>query len=110
MMAMPLSFDEFLLKLKSILTADERAKGVAYAAETPIAAGKQLKFPGISVDVPWDAYLAFIDRQPMANWGHAARYLLVNRENGETQSYEARLPPFRQESDLHWRVVHKPTA
>ena len=110
MMTMALSFEEFVLKLKSMLTADERAKAVVYVAATPIAAGTQLKFPGISIDVPWDGYLAFIDRQPMANWGHAARYILVNRENSETQSYEARLPPFGQGPELHWRVIDKPAA
>jgi hypothetical protein len=107
MVPMALSFDEFVSTLKSKFTADERANGVAYAVETPIAAGTQLKFPGVSIDVPWDAYVAFIDREPMANWGHAARYVLVNYENGEAQSYEARLPPFREESELHWRVVYK---
>jgi hypothetical protein len=107
MTIMALSFDEFVSTLKSELTADERANGVAYAAETPIAAGAELKFPGVSIHVPWNAYLAFIDRQPMANWGHAARYVLVNRENGEVRSYETRLPPFRQESELHWHIVYK---
>jgi hypothetical protein len=106
---MALSFEQFVLKLKGMLTTDERTKAVTYAAATPIAAGTQLKFPRISIDVPWDAYLAFIDRQPMANWGHSARYVLVNRENGEAQSYEARLPPFGQGADLHWRVIIQPT-
>jgi hypothetical protein len=107
MMTMALSFDEFVSTLKSKLTADERANSVAYAVEKPIAAGTQLKFPGVSIDVPWEAYLAFIDREPMANWGHAARYVLVNNENAEVRSYETRLPPFGPESELHWCVVYK---
>lgn len=107
MVTMALSPEECVSILKSELTADERANGVAYIAETAIAAGTELKFPGVSIHVPWNAYLAFIDRQPMANWGHAARYIVVNRENGEARSYETRLPPFGQQSEFHWRVVYK---
>ena len=104
---MALSFDDFVSILKSHLTADERANGVAYAAETPLAAGTQLQFPGTLIEVSAEAYLAFIDRQPMANWGHSARYLLISRDKGESQSFETRFPPFRPGGNLRWHVVHK---
>ena len=103
------SFEDFVSGVQAHLTPDERANGVAYAAvtETPFAAGTQLQFPGTVIEVPAESRLAFIDRQPMANWGHSARYLLVGRESGETWSFEARLPPFRQDGDLRWRLVYK---
>jgi hypothetical protein len=101
------SFEAFVLVLQLQLTAVERANGVAYAVETPVAAGTHLQFPGTAIDVPAEAYLAFIDCDPTANWGHAARYVLVSRENGEVVSVETRLPPFQKGGSLHWRVVYR---
>jgi hypothetical protein len=103
------SFEDFVSSVPAHLTPDERASGVAYAAETqkPFAAGMQLHFPGTVITVPAATYLAFIDRQPMANWGHPARYLLVDCASAETWSFETRLPPFRAGGDLRWRVVYR---
>lgn len=104
---MPLSFEKIASILKEHLTAEELNRGVAYAAETPIPSGVKLRFPRISIDVPWQAYLAFVDREPLANWGHPCRYVLISRENGELRAFEARFPPFTTGKDLHWRAVYK---
>lgn len=103
------SFEDFVSDVLAHLPPVERANGVVYAAEAekPFPAGTQFQFPGIVVKVPADAYLAFIDRQPTANWGHAARYLLVGCESGKTWSFETRLPPFQPGGDLRWRVVYQ---
>ena len=101
------SFEAFVLILQMQLTAAEKANSVAYAVETPVAAGTQLQFPGTVIDVPAEAYVAFIDRQPMANWGHPARYLVVSRDSGEVRSIEARLPPFQQTVGGRWRVIYQ---
>jgi uncharacterized membrane protein len=101
------SFEAFVLILQLQLTGAEKANGVAYAVETPVAAGTKLHFPGANIDVSKEAYLAFIDREPLANWGHAARYVLVSRENGDVLSVETRLPPFQKPGSLHWRVVYR---
>jgi hypothetical protein len=103
----PLSFDDFVNALLSQLTEDERRGGVAYAAERQLQANTPIQFPGIRIDVPTNSYLGFIDREPVANWGHSAKYVIVNQESGEIQSMEARLPPFRSGDNLHWRVVYK---
>jgi hypothetical protein len=104
---MGLSFDDFTSVLKAELTPKEREGCVAYAVDQPLEPGKRLEFPGLSIDVPWDSFLAFINRDPMANWGHGARYVLINREGGEIQSFEVRFPPFGKGGELHWRVVYK---
>jgi hypothetical protein len=106
-MTMVNTFEAFVLILQLHLTAAERANGVAYAVETPVAAGTQLQFPGTRIVVAAEAYLAFIDREPTANWGHPARYVLVDRESGEVSSVETRLPPFQERAALHWRVVYR---
>jgi hypothetical protein len=104
---MALSFEQCVSVLKDHLILEELNHGVAYAAEMPIPAGEKLRFPRITIDVPWPAQLAFADREPQANWGHSCRYILINRETGELISHEARFPPFNTGIDLHWRVVYK---
>ena len=104
---MALSFEKCVSILKDRLAPEELNSGVAYAEETPIPAGERLRFPRIDIVVPWPAYLAFVDREPLANWGHSCRYVLINRDTGELSSNEARFPPFHTGKDLHWRVIHK---
>ena len=51
--------------------------------------------------------MAFIDREPTANWGHSCRNILVNLKSGETLSIEARFPPFQRGENDHWRIVFR---
>lgn len=104
---MSLSFDDFIKALIAQLTEDELREGVAYAAERRLPAGAQIQFPGTRIEVQTDSYLGFIDREPWANWGHPARYIIVDEKSGEIRSLEARLPPFRSEEDLHWRKAYQ---
>lgn len=103
---MPLSFTAFIDLLISLLTAEERQGCLAYAAAQPLRRGESLQFPGIMVEVTTSSYIAFIDRQPAANWAHPARYVLAPRRGGEAQSLEAHLPPFSSTSSLAWRLVY----
>jgi hypothetical protein len=103
------SFEDFTVSAYAHLTPHELANAVAYAAvsEIPFAAGTQLKFPGTTIQVESDSWLAFIDQAPMANWGHPARFLLLGRETGESRSFDTRLPPFQPDGELRWRVIYK---
>jgi hypothetical protein len=98
-------------QLRSILQAQlnkaEREKSVVYVAAEPIKAGARLDFPQIQIEVPWNAILAFVDREPTANWGHSARYLLINRDTGAVQSFEARFPPFQRGGARRWSVFYQ---
>jgi hypothetical protein len=104
---MPLPDDDLISILLAQLTPDEIDHGVVYVAMTPIAAEPRLELPRMAIAVPWEALLAFIDRDPMANWGHACRYSLINRESGEVQSFEAQFPPFHRDEERRWRVAYK---
>jgi hypothetical protein len=88
------------------LTTEERNGGVVYVALEPIRAGARLEFPKTRIEVKWDALLAFVDRDPMANWSHSCRYLLLNIKTHEVESFQAALPPFSNKS-VHWRVAYK---
>ena len=104
---MALDEDELRSAVTSRLTQDELDHAVAYAADTPVEAGTVLEFPHVVLSVPWEAVLAFVDREPLANWGHSSRYLLLRRGADEVLSEEARFPPFGSDVRLNWRVVYK---
>ncbi len=87
----------------------ERTGGVAYLCVTPFAAGQTLAVPLQPVAIDRDCYVAFVDAQPQANWGHACRYLLIDARTGEVTSYPRRFPAFTAADD-RWRVVHRPSA
>jgi hypothetical protein len=105
----PLS-DNFIPLVKAQLTDVELANSVVYALETSIPVDKQLQFPGITIDAPQEANLIFVDREPMANWGHSCRYILIDSKSREMNSFESRLPPFRQDDKLRWKVVYKASS
>ena len=104
---MPISDDDVLRVILGDLTPYEVAHSLVYAADMPIEAGIRLKFPRISIDVPWTAFIVFVDRDPTANWSHSSRYVLINRETGEAKSFEAKFPPFGPNKQMHWRVLYK---
>ena len=96
--------------VKQQLTAEELDSGVAYATEARIPAGTRFNFAGRVIQMAAEAYLVFVDRQPMANWGHSCRYLAVGSQKGETQSWEARFPPFGaggNKDSPRWRIVYR---
>lgn len=89
------------------LTTQEKDAAVVYVASDPIPAGTTLELPKTRIKAERDTFLAFVDRDPAANWSHSARYLLLNVENDEVQSVEATLPPFSSNKTLRWRVAYK---
>jgi hypothetical protein len=87
----------------------ERASAVAYLCVTPFAAGQALAVPAQPVVADRDCYVAFVDAQPHANWGHDCRYLLIDARTGEVTSHPRRFPAFTA-ADERWRVVHRPPS
>jgi hypothetical protein len=93
-------------RLLSELTEIERRKGVAYLMESVVSAGTILDFPRLRIVAPWDSRLAFIDPDPLANFGHDCRYILMKLGSAESKSFAARFPPFFAESRSRWSMVH----
>ena len=75
--------------------------------DSVIATLRAWRPPDFAQDTLREAVLAFVDREPLANWGHSSRYLLMRRGADEEMSVEARLPPFGSDVQLSWRVVYK---
>jgi hypothetical protein len=91
----------------SFLTPDERAHAVAYALNDPVPAGTTIASSPAPVVAPSNVYVAFVDQQPSANWGHPARYLLVDAQSGALTSVDARFPPFAGRSASAWHVIYR---
>ena len=104
---MPLSFNDFIELLLTQMTEKERKEGIAYVAEELLQTGSKIQFNQITLEISTDSYLGFIDREPQANWGHSARYVVVNQKSGKISSLETRLPPFESNSSISWRVIYK---
>ncbi len=104
---MPLSFNDFIELLLSQMTDQEQQEGIAYVAEELLQAGSKTQFNKITLKISTDSYLGFIDREPQANWGHSARYVVVDQKSGKISSLETRFPPFKSNSDISWRSIYK---
>jgi hypothetical protein len=89
------------------LTQVERDHSAVYLCSTVMPAGRRLDLPSVSMDIPWDALLAFVDRAPLANWGHSCRYILISRITGATVSQDARFSPFNRSNLKAWRVIYQ---
>jgi len=96
-----------LALILSLLTPDERAHGVVYALAEPVAEGTTFPSGPRPVVTTARVYVSFVDREPLANWGHSARYLLIDAETAAVTSIEARFPPFGANKHAGWRVVYR---
>ena len=107
MINLALDEDELRSVVTVRLTRDELDHAVAYAADKPVEAGAVIDHPKLVLTSPWQAVLSSIHREPLTNWGHSSRYLLMHRGADEEMSVEARFPPFGSEVQLNWRVVYR---
>jgi hypothetical protein len=92
------------------LTEDERRSGVVYLDDQEPAIDSVLKVDGREIALPGNTVAVFVDKTPQANWGHACRYLLINREDGKVESIDAQFPPFLHGVPKTLRVVWKGEA
>lgn len=93
------------------LTLLERDGGVVYIFGSIINEGTKLDYPSVLIEVPWSrATLAFVDRDPRANWSHSSRYMLINLDTGSIRSYEAKLPPFQPAQSSSWHLLYKASS
>jgi hypothetical protein len=93
--------DELVL---GALRPDERSAAVAYVDGRAHPPGP-LEIGELKTELERDAYVAFVDRAPGANWLHPARYLLVDAETGAVRDFAASRPPVFGPLPSTWRVV-----
>jgi len=62
---------------------------------------------GLTIDLPWDGQIAFVDLEPGVNWGHACAYFAIRQDGDDVIEFAAHMPPFlkAETSTFHmlWR-------
>ena len=107
---MTLSWDQISELVLANLSEEARESSVVYLDERVLPTAAVVEIDGKEIRIPWPAVIAFIDLEPMANWAHDCRYLLVNVETGELRSIDARFPPFLRGASDTLRVIWKAEA
>lgn len=102
---MSLGPSEIAERALATLSAAERDAAAVYLDERAVPAGEELTIDGRTLRRERELAVVFVDLEPMLNWGHRCRYLLVDRESGEVEIIEARLPPFLREERPTLRIV-----
>jgi hypothetical protein len=104
-----------LERLRSIalsrLTAEEVSACVVYLATERVRRGETLAFARVRFTCASDGYLAFVDLDPSANWGHRCCYVCIDDERGAAERLDAQFPPFGprtgDRSALRWQVIYR---
>jgi hypothetical protein len=104
---MSLSDDKVKELVLSELAPAERDHSAVYLYTRPIPKGRSIDLPRLTLNAPWDARLAFVDREPRANWGHSCRYLMIAIDTGIIVSLEGRFPPFQSGDLPTWLVIYQ---
>ena len=104
---MATKYERSWLTLKSKISEAELNNAVVYLLTMLLPEGLKIEIPQSPINVPWKAQLAFVDREPLANYAHSCRYILFNVETGQSQSIEAQFPPFGRINKNRWIIIHK---
>jgi hypothetical protein len=89
-----LPWDDIVARAAATLSAEERATAELYLDQRVVTPGQRLDIDGRPIHRERAVVVVFADLEPAANWGHACRYLLVDRDTGAVEAIEARFPPF----------------
>ena len=86
------------------LTSEERARSAVYIDDTPEPPG-QVTIAGRQIGVGHSYFVAFIDRNPGANWMHPCRYLVINPADRQVISIDGNRPPAFGTLPRTWRLI-----
>ena len=93
--------------VRSRLGEDQFARSIVYLDWNQIPAGERVQLGDALIEAPWEAQIAFVDLEPMANWGHACCYLAIRQDAADVIQVAAHMPPFLKANtsafQLLWR-------
>ena len=91
------------------LPAQNRQTTNLYLDERIHEKGEKLGPEFQKITVPASSILVFVDEQPLANFGHACRYLLYDPDTGKLhRDIPARFPPFLKKPPATLKTFHEP--
>jgi hypothetical protein len=97
--------ERILDKVRTSLGADRLAGAIVYLDPTVTRAGARTEVGDVSISVPWDAHIAFVDLEPRANWGHDCCYLAVGEADEQLTVIRAQMPPFLKAGPSRFRLL-----
>jgi hypothetical protein len=100
-----LSWDQVTRLLIKSLSDEERETSVIYLDQRIFEEDTAIEIAGVESQLSKATMIAFVDLDPMANWGHACRYVLVDPEGGDLVSADAQFPPFMRDYPPTLRVI-----
>jgi len=92
-------------KVRGSLGADRLSGAIVYLDWNPIRAGERVQVGDVLIEVLWDAYIVFVDLEPMANWGHVCCYLAIRRDGDEIIHVAANMSPFLKAETSTFRLL-----
>lgn len=90
---MSLSEDNIRAIARQYTEPEHQAEGLIHWDTKPRAHGDPVLVGRSEQLMPFDGYYVFIDLQPEANWGHAARCLLISSDGIEVRTRDVQFPP-----------------
>jgi hypothetical protein len=101
-------FEQLVLKkVRESFDAVQIDSSIVYWDSKLKAANERLAAGDAFVRAPCDFYLAFVDLEPRANWGHDCAYIAVCTDGKRAIKFAAHMPPFLKDgpSNFHflWR-------
>ena len=97
--------DNILERVLGTLSEDEVSNSIAYLSLESSQAGERVRAGDVSMELPWDAHIVFVDLEPGVNWGHECCYLLIGADKEEVIRIAARMPPFLTGAPNSHRVI-----
>jgi hypothetical protein len=97
--------DRFLGIVRNKLGTDRLNNAIVYLDRNLVQAGKKLHIGDVDIEVPWDAYIVFVDQEPRLNWGHDCSYLVVRQDADDVIQVAAQMPPFLKPETSTFRLL-----
>lgn len=108
---MQVPVNQILDKLQDQVDSSQLKNSVIYACSGLLKKGVY-EMGKTTIDIPWDAWIAFIDFEPELNWEHKCSYYALQHKGTEILQKEAQYPPFFKPTGFQfvflWKGVRVP--
>jgi hypothetical protein len=94
-------------KVRQHVGAARLESAIVYLDQSLRRVGERVAVGDVLIALPWDGYVAFVDLEPSANWGHACLYLAVRDGDDDVVAQAAQMPPFLKCGTSAFRLLHR---
>ena len=106
-MVIDLSDDGILNFLKDQIGEAQLRKAIIYRERQAFKGGTKIPIGKKAYNIPFDAYMVFVDLEPKANWEHQCIYFFIDAEGKSFERSSEKLPPYFREFPETWVVIQR---